>query len=341
MRWTTSGLGRGLALVLAAAGCGDDGSGSTCGGTDDGPSAVAGNGSSGAGDPSGSPSSGADTSSGSSSDGGGSATGAGGDDSSTSTGVGAGDVEGTWVPIITGEWELGPGQEITSAFYQTSFDHDIYVGAIRPIAPPGTHHTVMALNGFGTGQYVYASGVDTNAVVFPEGVGFKIPANELVILQLHIFNPSPDPLSGISGIEVIELAAEDVEIEADLFLPGPTDLAIPAHQEHTQSGTCVIDTPQTVFALFPHMHQLGSHFKTTLHVAGEPIVIHDQAYEFEHQPFLTFDPIALGAGDSIETECTWNNTTDLEVHWGESSEAEMCFSILFRWPAQAGESFCN
>src|SRR5690606_27070124 len=124
--------------------------------------------------------------------------------SGTSTGQGAGGSgsgggePGDWTPLITGEWALGTGEEITSGMFSITAERDIFVGAIRPIAPIGTHHTVLALGGFATGNYIYASGVDTNALVFPEGVGLRIPAGEEVVLQLHIYNPTPGPLNGVS-----------------------------------------------------------------------------------------------------------------------------------------------
>ena len=51
--------------------------------------------------------------------------------------------------------------------------------------------------------------------------------------------------------------------------------------------------------------------------------------------------ITLNPGDTIDTECTWNNTTPLTIGWGESSTTEMCFSILYRYPAQADQGFCS
>ncbi len=329
-----------LALVHAAlsSGCGDDAgaSGASGGGGDTGGAQASGTRSTGT-ESSGTESSGTQVTSG---DG-------GGDASSTATGTsavasgGVGGGTGEWQPLITSTWSLEPGGENTSQLTATVVDHDMYIGAIRPIAPFGTHHTVLALDGFETANYIYASGVGTNEVVFPPGVGLKISAGQSVVLQLHIFNPSPDALNETSGIEVIELSPEDVVEEADIFLPGPLGLNIPPHQETTISGTCTVDAPQNIFALFPHMHQLGAHFKTTLSLGGEVQVLHDEDYSFDHQPFLSFEPIALAPGDQIETACTWNNTGDQDLHWGESSTAEMCFSILYRWPAQPGESFCN
>lgn len=313
-----------LLVALATASCGDDATGS-------GGGASTGDGGSGAtGGPSTSDGVGGAASTG---------AGPGGGDAAASTGAGGGDAL-DWTPLLTGEWQLDTGEEITSQFFTITAERDILVGAIRPIAPLGTHHTVLALGGFTTGNYIYASGVDTNELVFPEGVGLRIPAGEDVVLQLHIYNPTPGPLTGTSGIEIVELTEDDVVNEAEIFLPGPLDLSIPPQQEHTRSGTCTVSAPQTLFALFPHMHQLGTHFRTTVSVGGEEITLHDAPYEFEHQPFFAFDPIELAPGDSIETECTWINPGEQTVGWGESSDSEMCFSILYRWPVLPGEGFC-
>lgn len=272
--------------------------------------------------------------------GGGSSSSSSGSTSSGASSSSGGVAPGTWTTLITGDWSLAPGGELTSDIHSAIADHDIYVGGIRPIAPLGTHHTVLALGGFNTGNVIYASGVGTNELLFPKGVGFKIPKGENILLQLHVFNTSPEPLSGTSGIEVIEIAPADVEQEADLFLPGPFDFSIPPNQTYTYSGKCTVSQQQTLFAIFPHMHQLGSHFKATVTSGGAEKVIHDGGYQFDHQAFLSIDPVPLSPGDTITTECTWNNNTPQTVKWGESSTAEMCFSILYRYPAIADNGFC-
>ena len=271
----------------------------------------------------------------------------GGTTTGTSTGGaggggGSGGGSAEWKPIIEATWQLAPGTEKTSDFHVTTLEKDTYVGAIRPIAPPGTHHTVLALGGFGASQIIYASGVGTNPVTFPKGVGLKLPAGETIILQLHLFNPSAEDLTGKSGIEIIEVDPADVQEEADLFLPGPNDFTIPPNTEYTHTGTCTVGAKQNIFAIFPHMHQLGSHFKTTLNIGGVDQVLHDDEYAFDHQAFIPFEPITLEPGDKVTTECTWKNTTTQTVTWGESSTSEMCFSILYRYPAQGNNGgFCN
>lgn len=276
----------------------------------------------------------------------GSTTGAGGSGSGATTGAGGsggGGSSAEWTPIVTADWQLDPGSEKTSDIHLLKIEKDIYIGAIRPIAPVGTHHTVLAKGNLGASNIIYASGVGTNALVFPEGVGLKLTAGETLVLQLHLFNPSGEVLTGKSGIEIIEVDPAAVQNEADLFLPGPVDFSIPPNQEYSHTGTCTASVKQNIFAIFPHMHQLGTHFKTTLKVGGKDQVLHDDSYAFDHQAFLSFDTIALEPGDSITTECTWKNSTTQTIGWGESSTTEMCFSILYRYPAQGdgGNGFCN
>lgn len=268
--------------------------------------------------------------------------GAGQGGGSNQASVGSGGLDGgDWTTLITGEWQLPAGGEITSDVHLLVLDEDVFVGAIRPISPVGTHHTVLALGDNGFGNIIYASGVGTNAIVFPEGVGLKLSAGETLALQLHVFNTSGDMLAGTSGIEIIEVAPDDVEHEADLYLPGPLNLNIAPQQTTTHTGTCTVNTTQNFFAVFPHMHQLGTHFKTTFTVDGTPNVIHDAEYEFDHQAFISFETVTLQPGDSITSECTWENLTEDTVSWGESSTSEMCFSILYRYPAQGGEAVCG
>jgi hypothetical protein len=247
---------------------------------------------------------------------------------------------GAWTTLVTGDWELPAGGELTSDLHTITLDRDVYVGAIRPIEPLGTHHTVLALGNFDAGNIIYASGVGTNEIAFPDGVGLALRAGQNLVLQLHVYNTREDALTGTSGIEIVEVDAADVVHQADLFLPGPLGLNIPPMQESTQRSTCTIQSTYTLFALFPHMHQLGTHFKTTVTVGGEDIVIHDGPYQFEDQAFIAFDPITLAAGDKVTTECTWDNPTADAVGWGESSTTEMCFSILYRYPA-GGQEFCT
>lgn len=260
------------------------------------------------------------------------------DDSSCDAAAGA---QGAWTPLITGSWILEPGKELPT-FPQIIFaERDMHIGGFRPISPPGTHHTLLAFGGAGTGHIVYAAGIGSNEVVLPKGVGMTLHEGENIILQLHVYNTTSETLSGTSGIEVLEVPADSIEHEATLFLPGPQKFTISPGQTYTHSAKCTIKQAQTYFTIFPHMHQLGTHMKTTFVKDGVEKVIHDGDYVFEHQPFLPMEPITLNPGDVIKNECTWKNNTPNVVEFGESSTAEMCFSILLRYSDTKADAFCT
>jgi hypothetical protein len=246
---------------------------------------------------------------------------------------------GGWTPLITKGWQLMPGGEKTSDIALDTTTEDLVIGGLRPLAPPGTHHTLLFRGATGTNA-IYASGVGTNELVFPPGKGMRIPAGTTIGLQLHIYNTTDQMLTGTSGIEMLPVDPATVTDEVDMFLPGPRNLSIPPSQPTTISGTCTVNGTYSVFALFPHMHQLGTHMKTTLTVGGTQRVINDAPYAFEHQAVLTFEPIQLHAGDKITSDCTWMNTTNQTVTYGESSTTEMCYSILYRFPRGTDE-FCT
>ena len=44
-------------------------------------------------------------------------------------------------------------------------------------------------------------------------------------------------------------------------------------------------------------------------------------------------------GDTVHVECTYQNTTDSPVMFGESTLSEMCFTGLYRYPAGSDPSF--
>jgi Copper type II ascorbate-dependent monooxygenase, C-terminal domain len=244
-----------------------------------------------------------------------------------------------WQPLIAKSWQLQPGDEKTSDLAIDSLDRDAVIGGLRPLAPIGTHHTLLFKGQTGTNM-IYASGVGTNELMFPPGKALRISAGTLMGLQLHIFNQTDGTLEGTSGVEMLEVDPATVTDEIDMFLPGPKELMIPAGLETTIAGTCTVTSSYQVFALFPHMHQLGTHLKTTITAGGVEHVLNDAPYNFEHQAVLTFEPIQLSPGDTIKTECTWMNTTAQPVTYGESSTTEMCYSIMYRFP-RGTEEFCE
>ena len=253
-----------------------------------------------------------------------------------------------WTKLIEESWNLSPGGEAPQWCGDLTLTEDVYVTAIRPIHPPGTHHTTLSVTDTTTpcstaavlqNGIIYAAGVGSEMLQLPAGVAMKLPKGKVLRLGLHLYNASDQPLTGTSAVEVIRIAPEQVEHEAELMLSGPLQLDIEPGR-HTITHECDVTQAQTVFALFPHMHQLGVHLKTSATIAGETMVLHDAPYVFEEQYQIPIGPHALAVGDTVTTECTYENGTGDTVGFGESSDTEMCFSIFFRYPA-TGNTLCT
>ncbi len=252
--------------------------------------------------------------------------------------------------IIEGSWTLAPGEEKSNVCFKKPITEDTYISAIRPVHPPGSHHTLLTIgdetddcrSSVPTG-FIYAAGVGSQGLTLPKGVALKLPAGKVLDISLHIYNTGTTELSGTSGMDVVTMDAKDVVYESDSILAGPLSFTLPAHQITTLSNDCQVTADQSAFALFPHMHQLGTHFKTTVTAGGVPNVLHDADYTFNEQLQLPLDPLLqLHMGDTITTECTYENTTDKDVTFGESSDTEMCFSVLFRYPKiEGGSGVCG
>ena len=93
-----------------------------------------------------------------------------------------------------------------------------------------------------------------------------------------------------------------------------------------------------VFAAFPHMHQLGASLElSTLREGGTSEMRYRiDPWRFGDQPMDPVDFI-VKPGERLQTRCTWDNTTERRVTFGESSFDEMCFMVLFNYPSSGSE----
>jgi hypothetical protein len=261
--------------------------------------------------------------------------------------------------LLAGDWSLPPGGEGYFCVYAT-VPRDIYIKGFRPLNPPGTHHSVLTLysgaspadgvvpcNVGTNGQsMIYGSGVGATDFTFPDGVGLHLVAGQRLLLNLHLFNGTDQPMTGNSGTLFAEATAAEIQHVAELVLAGPTvGLTIPQGVS-TQTGQCKIssitNTPIQVFSLSQHMHKLGTLMKSTIARGTDQITLQDVPYDFENQTFQPIAPfVELEPSDTLTTACTYDNQTGGTVSFGQSSNDEMCFTDLFYFPAQGANFICS
>ncbi|HVU04430.1 MAG TPA: hypothetical protein VHE30_21880 [Polyangiaceae bacterium] len=262
--------------------------------------------------------------------------------------------------LAQGDWQLDPGSEGYFCVRKTIAE-DEFVSGFRPISPLGTHHTVLSIDTStadagarppdGTTQcqgvdnsplLLGGSGVGTTPYEFPPGVAVKLPAGSQILLNIHAFNSSDQPLTGTSGIEGLHLDPSAVEHEAELVEAGKVIGLTVAPGRTTQTGTCTLTKDATIFASNPHMHRLGVHqVARLLPTGGAPVPLVDQDYSFDEQTFhMLPSTVAVHAGDQLEVDCTYENDGADTVVFGQSSKDEMCFAATYVYPPIKQGGFC-
>jgi hypothetical protein len=260
--------------------------------------------------------------------------------------------------LIGRDWSLPAGATDTYRCVRLTLTEDTYITSFMAQAPIGTHHTVVSIVSnnvagpdgdyncdvaeLGT-QMLYASGVGTSPLDFPANVGLRIPAGTQIHLNLHLYNASDNPITGTTTVMVKRVASAPPML-AEMVFAGKILFQIPNQQTpYTITGGCSNTPAFTLFAVWPHQHQLGTHHKFEVITGGTPTVLHDEAYNFSEQEYYLQTPeVQVPAGSQIRVTCTWLNTTGGSVPFGESSDDEMCFSGMYRYPAtNAGLFSCT
>jgi hypothetical protein len=255
---------------------------------------------------------------------------------------------GDWTNLIGRTWNVDPGANDTYKCTRIMVPQDMWVSGFRSIAPVGSHHTVLTIstNGSKLGDYdcsvgsldfqmLYASGVGTDDLMFPGGVAIKLIGGQFINLNLHLFNASDVPISGNTMIQVKTIAKADVVHEADMVFAGTMNINIPSdNMPHTTTGGCNAPGEWNVFTLWPHMHQFATHQKLVITpTGGPPETVLDDAYAFAEQRNYPMAVKKIAANTRIDTTCTFVNNSGAPVTFGDSSNQEMCFTGMYKYPA--------
>ena len=217
----------------------------------------------------------------------------------------------------------------------------------------GFHKTVPLPTLAGTNPILLAGWAVGGAnLVAPKDMGFELPdPGKQINAQWHFYNSTGKPQSDASSIQICTvpkamrphigaiswLGTEDLGGNKWLLGPG-----MPAHQESTFTTTCTpgrrglgANDSIHIIGFEPHMHRIGKRMKTdVIHVDGTTETIFDKPFSFGNEQHYYVD-YELKPGEKLKSSCTFNNTNDFGVPFGESSDTEMCYQFTYSWPAHA------
>lgn len=171
----------------------------------------------------------------------------------------------------------------------------------------------------------------------------------MVKLEMHYLNAS-DSMESVTATSSFYVAKPDtVKHEAALLFTGTPDIKLPPGK--TTTVRQFFKVPQyldlsesKIFAITGHTHALGTEVKVGIGASKDgPIteVYAPKPFEWSEPETKTFyyEPLTIPAGGDLDMTCTWTNTHNFEVGFGESATQEMCFFWAYYYPSQ-GSKVC-
>jgi hypothetical protein len=255
--------------------------------------------------------------------------------------------------LISSDFMLAPGTEMYQC-QRLTVQQDMYLVQITPLSPMGVHHEVLAIDASGQPDGVstcqafepgwtplFASGVGSPSLTMPDKVALKVIKGQQIVLNLHLFNATTQPIPTSTAAIQVALANDPSGYQlAGVPFVGNMNFTVPANMQ--VNGQCTVSNDATYFAVFPHMHLTGAHMKVWTESGGQQNVVWDQDYNFSEQKFGMFPGVQLKQGDVIKNTCTYS-PAGIGKKFGDSTTDEMCFAISYVTPpisGTAGKAFC-
>ena len=232
----------------------------------------------------------------------------------------------------------------------------IDVIALEHAASPGTHHfniwallaaadedvtgdcdTLWAATNMQLASPPYASQDPTFYGEFPEGVAATLPAEQLVLLEYHVINTDPEPVSVSASFNAYAAEPGTIDVYANGIFASASPIELPPGETTVVESRCALDAEVNVFALGSHFHERGRQFDIwpvdATGARGELVYTSDD-WESPNLLIRSDDPLAIPAGGGFDYACTFDNDTDRTITYGESADDEMCMMVAIYYPDQ-------
>lgn len=256
------------------------------------------------------------------------------------------------VTFKTAEFSLGPAEE-KFLCYAVTAEQDLAVRKFSSGAHGAIHHFLMSTarspepEGYSECDVLFKTSwepmfIATTAdaeITMPEGAAKLIPEGTQIVLQLHLLNTSPEPVTDTAEVKMHLAQIEDPD-PVGIFALGTLDIHLPPQQETTLKADCELKDSVHLFAMLPHMHYLGRRMELEVGPSVDELksVLVRDPYDFDYQYIEPLE-LNLDAGTQTRVTCSYENDRDEMVEFGESSFNEMCFAVGFA-VGQDGLSAC-
>ncbi len=269
---------------------------------------------------------------------------------------------------------IQPGQEGTKCIW-VRLDNAaaIKVRQVHNLLSSSSHHLIIYKDDMNTSEQVepidcspFSGALNTTGAIapimitqkyddlltLPERVAYTLDATQMVKLEMHYQNATDLPLDAAATIKFYAVDPATIDHEADILFIGSPDIDLAPGATSTlnqffrvpTNGNPNIDlSASKIFAITGHTHQYG----TSVKVRVAPSATGPKTDVYDPSQFLWSEPptenhtpgFGVPTGGGFDFECTWTNTSNQRVGFGEGVNDEMCFFWAYYYPSQ-GSRVC-
>jgi hypothetical protein len=242
----------------------------------------------------------------------------------------------------TEEFSLDAGQERYLCYART-LEEDMVVSGYASVGDRFIHHLILSrasapeTEGFAecdvafkrTWETLFITGAGDSKLEFPTDAGHQLKAGTQLVVQMHLLNAADDPVDGSLTINMRRSSVQNPRPVSN-FIFGTAAVELPPRAKSEVVGTCSPFQQVQLIAGFPHMHLLGSSMRFEVGKSGGELreVFTRDPFDFDSQRVDTLD-VTIAAGDVTRVKCTFDNTHENTISYGESTMNEMCYFIGF------------
>ncbi|HKP57648.1 MAG TPA: hypothetical protein VJV78_13045 [Polyangiales bacterium] len=251
-----------------------------------------------------------------------------------------------------------PGDEDTQCMQVTVPGTEaVSITRVHNTLSPGSHHFILtAMNdaaakeaplahcagfrGAIKGAPLTITQKHDDQIQLPEGIAYKLAAKQILHLELHYINTSDKAMDIVGSANLYPAPAGANLQEAAVLLVGTADINVPAHSTK-ESAPKFLKLPAGMdgvkfYAITGHTHRFGTRVKvsTAMGANAPGTLLYDpERFDWEAPEMKPLQPNAtIPNGGGFMLQCSWNNTSDETLTWGESALKEMCFFWGYYFP---------
>ena len=175
-------------------------------------------------------------------------------------------------------------------------------------------------------------------MVFPEGMGKKIPAGATLIFQVH-YTTTGEAAEDQTSIGVVFAKKPPAQEVVTRGIVNALIRIPPGAANHEETSNFTFDSDAKILSFLPHMHVRGKSFRyIAVHPDGkEEILLDVPKYDFNWQTcYRTKEPKAVKKGTKIRCIAHFDNSKDnpanpdpsKEVRFGQQTWEEMLIGYM-------------